>query len=80
MRIRTSPGEMLVEEFMKPLDMSAAKVAEAIGVPQNLILDIIQGQNDITADMASRLGHHFGTTTELWMNMQAVYDRSIEKA
>jgi len=80
MRIKTHPGEMLSEEFLKPLGVSATQLAQAIGVPQNRITDIIRGRRGITADTAIRLGMHFKTRPEVWLNMQAAYDLSVANA
>jgi addiction module HigA family antidote len=80
MRIKTHPGEMLAEEFLKPLDMSASALAEAIGVPQNRISDIIRGRRGVTADTAIRFGRYFGTTSQIWLNMQAAYDLSVAES
>ncbi len=79
-RIRTHPGEMLLEEFLKPLGMSATELAQAVSVPQNRISEIIRGRRGVTADTAIRLGRYFGTTAELWTNMQAAYDLSVARA
>lgn len=77
MRIRTHPGEMLAEEFLKPLGMSATQLAEALGVPQNRISEIIRGRRGVTADTAIRLGRYFDTTAEFWTNLQASHDISL---
>lgn len=69
-----TPGEILLEEFLKPLDLSQSKLARDIDVPQSRIAHIVKGNRAITADTALRLGHYFGTTAELWMNLQAEYD------
>lgn len=79
-RIQTHPGEMLLEEFLRPLDMSATQLADAIGLPQNGISDIIRGRRGVTADTAIRLGRYFDTTAELWTNLQAAYDLSVARA
>lgn len=77
MRIRTHPGELLSEEFLKPLGMSATQLADAIGVPQNRISEIIRGRRGVTADTAIRLGRYFDTTAAFWTNLQAAYDISL---
>ena len=79
-RIRTHPGAMLLEEFMKPLGLSANALAEELHVPANRVLAIVKGERAVTADTALRLGRYFGTTAELWVNLQAAYDLSLAKA
>jgi len=73
------PGEILLEEFMKPLDLSANKLAIALRVPANRILAIIDGGRAVSADTALRLARYFGTTPELWINMQAHYDLELAR-
>jgi antitoxin HigA-1 len=68
------PGEVLLEEFMKPSQLSANRLAEGLLVPANRISGIVKGERSITADTALRLGRYFGTTPELWLNMQATYE------
>ena len=71
------PGEILEEEFLKPLKASgltASSLANAIGVPPNRITAIIKGQRGITGDTAVRLSEFFGNTAKFWMNLQASYD------
>jgi antitoxin HigA-1 len=68
------PGEVLLEEFMKPSGLSANRLAEALLVPANRISSIVNGDRSITADTALRLGRYFRTTPELWLNMQATYE------
>lgn len=80
MRIRTHPGEMLAEEFLKPLGMSATQLSEALGVPQNRISEIIRGRRGVTADTAIRLGRYFDTTAEFWTNLQASYEISLARS
>jgi len=69
-----APGEVLQEEFMAPLDLSAAALARALHVPTNRVTAVLQGRRGITADTALRLARYFGTTPELWMRLQADYD------
>ncbi len=75
-RLRTHPGEVLGEEYMKPLDLSASALGKAIGVPGNRISEIVRGRRDITADTAIRLGRFFGVDPRFWINLQAAYDLS----
>lgn len=69
-----TPGEILHEEFMAPLELSAAALARALRVPANRVTAVLQGRRGITADTALRLARYFGTTPELWMRLQADYD------
>jgi addiction module HigA family antidote len=68
------PGEILHEEFLKPLRMSQYRLAQAIRVPPRRINEIVKGERAISADTALRLGRFFGTSAEMWMNLQARYD------
>jgi antitoxin HigA-1 len=72
------PGEILFEEFMEPLGLNQRQLAQALGVNVTRINRIIKGKSAITADTALRLGRYFGTTAQLWLNMQSRYD--LEKA
>jgi addiction module HigA family antidote len=75
------PGEILSEEFLKPSGLTATALARAIGVPPNRITAIIKGQRGITGDTALRFSAFFGTTPELWLNLQKTYElRLAEKA
>ena len=75
------PGEILKEEFLKPLGMTPFALAKAIGVPANRITAILKGQRGITGDTAIRLGTFFKTSAEFWMNLQVTYGlRRAEKA
>ena len=75
-RIETHPGEILREEFMIPLGLSANALARALGVPPNRITTIIAAENPraVTPDTALRLSRYFGTTPRLWLNLQLAYD------
>ena len=73
-RIRTHPGEVLLEEFMKPLGLSANALALALRVPATRIGDILRA---VSADTALRLARYFGTTPEFWLNLQSAYDFSL---
>jgi antitoxin HigA-1 len=67
------PGEILREEFLSPLDLSAGAVARAIGVPRTRIERLANEQVDLTPDTALRLARFFGTTAEFWMSTQSRY-------
>ena len=68
------PGEILLEEFMRPLDLSINALARAIDVPPNRVSEIVNGKRSITADTALRLGKYFGVSAELWLDLQSDYD------
>lgn len=71
------PGEVLFEEFMQPLGISMSALARDLGVPPNRISEIVGGKRALTADTALRLALYFGTTPELWLNLQTDYDLRI---
>ncbi|POR42273.1 HigA family addiction module antitoxin [Methylobacterium sp. V23] len=79
-RIRTHPGEILVEEYLTPLDLSARQFAAEIGVPAHRVSEIIRGRRGITADTAIRLGVRFGTAPQFWLNLQNAHDLSKARA
>lgn len=68
------PGEILLEEFLRPLDISQYRLAKDISVPQRRISEIVQGKRAITADTALRLGRYFGMEAQFWLNLQSRYD------
>lgn len=68
------PGEILLTEFMEPLNLSQNRLAREIGVPPRRINEIIHGKRAITADTAVRLGKFFGTSAQLWLNLQSHYE------
>ena len=68
------PGEILFEEFLKPMDISQNKVAREIGVPPRRINEIVHGKRAITADTALRLAKYFAVSESFWMGLQADYD------
>src|SRR5580704_10737284 len=71
------PGEVLQEDFMRPLGLSQYRVAKDLGVPPLRISQIIRSQRAITADTAMRLGRYFGTSAAVWLRMQARYDLEV---
>lgn len=73
------PGEILYEEFMKPMEVSITALAREIAVPPNRVSDIVNGKRSITADIALRLGKHFGVSPELCLNLQTDYDLRVAK-
>jgi addiction module HigA family antidote len=74
------PGEVLLEDFIKPLGLSQYRVAKDIGVPVLRINQIVRGQRSITADTALRLARYFGTSANVWLRMQARYDLEVAEA
>ena len=68
------PGEVLMEEILKPLDISQNKLARAMGVPPRRINEIVHGKRAVTADTAIRLARALGTSEQFWMGLQADYD------
>jgi addiction module HigA family antidote len=73
-RVTTHPGEVLGEEFLKPLGMSVNALALNLRVPATRIGAIVKGERSVTADTALRLSRFFGTSAEFWMNLQALHD------
>ncbi len=73
------PGEILLEEFLEPLEISQYRVAKDISVPPRRINEIVHGTRAITADTALRLARYFGTSERFWMNLQTRYDLEVEK-
>ncbi|MBI3371012.1 MAG: HigA family addiction module antidote protein [Betaproteobacteria bacterium] len=73
------PGEILYEEFMKPMAVSINALAREIAVPPNRVSDIVDGKRSITADTALRLGKYFGVSPELWLGLQVDYDLRVAK-
>jgi addiction module HigA family antidote len=72
--VTVHPGEVLSEEFLKPLDLSANALALALRVPATRIGAIVKGERPVTADTALRLARFFGTSPEFWVNLQAMHD------
>jgi addiction module HigA family antidote len=73
------PGEVLLEEFLKPLGISQYRLAKEIGVPARRINEIVHGKRVVTADTALRLSRYFATSERFWLNLQGQYDLEIEK-
>ena len=71
------PGEILLEDFLKPMGITRYRLAKSIGVPQRRIDEICIGKRAISADTALRLARFFGTDAQSWMNLQAEYDLEI---
>ena len=79
-RILTHPGEILGEEYLSPLGLSARALGQAIGVPGNRLSEIIRARRDVSADTAIRLARYFGTDPRFWLNLQAAHDLSKAQA
>lgn len=73
------PGEVLLEEFLDPMEITQYRLAKAISVPARRINEIVLGKRAVTADTALRLARYFGTSERFWMNLQARYDLEVEK-
>ena len=73
------PGEILMEEFLKPLGISQYKLAKDINVPARRINEIVHGKRSISADTALRLSRYFNLSERFWLNLQARYDLEMEK-
>jgi addiction module HigA family antidote len=73
------PGEILLEEFLEPLEISQYRLAKDISVPPRRINEIVHGLRAITADTALRLARYFGTAERFWLNLQIRYDLEVEK-
>jgi len=78
-RIRTHPGEVLREEFLVPLGMSANALSKALEVPPNRITSILNCTRGVSADTALRLARYFGTSPEFWVNLQIAHDLALAK-
>jgi len=74
------PGEVLLEDFMKPLGLSQYRVAKDIGVSSLRISQIVHGKRSVTADTALRLARYFGTGPTVWLRLQARYDLEVTEA
>jgi addiction module HigA family antidote len=73
------PGEILLEEYLKPMSISQYRLAKDIHVDPRRINEIIHGQRSITADTALRLARYFGTSERFWLNLQSRYDLELQK-
>jgi addiction module HigA family antidote len=73
------PGEVLLEELLKPLRISQYRLAKEIGVPPRRINEIVHGKRAVTADTALRLSRYFATSEQFWLNLQVQYDLEVQK-
>ncbi len=74
------PGEVLLEDFMKPLQLSSSRVAKDLGVSALRISEIVNGKRSVTTDTAMRLARYFGTSAVVWLRLQARYDLEVAEA
>jgi addiction module HigA family antidote len=72
------PGEVLLEEFLKPLEISAYRLSKDLGIPQTRISEILKGRRRISADTALRLSKYFGNSAKFWLGLQDDYDLEEE--
>src|SRR5436190_11588641 len=75
-----TPGEILAEEFLKPMGITQYRLAKDISVPPRRINEIVKGERNISADTALRLGKYFGMAPQFWLNLQTHYDLEQEEA
>ncbi len=73
------PGEILIEEYLKPMGISQYRLAKDISVDPRRVNEIVHGQRSITADTALRLARYFGTSERFWLNLQSRYDLELQK-
>jgi len=73
------PGEILKEEFMSPLGITVSALARDLGVPANRISQLVNGKRAFSADTALRLGKYFGTSPEIWLDLQSDYDLRLAR-
>jgi antitoxin HigA-1 len=74
-----TPGEILEEDFLKPMKLSQYRLAKDIGVPARRINEIVKGKRALTADTALRLGRYFKMSPQFWLNLQSHYDLEVEQ-
>ena len=74
-----TPGEVLREEFMRPLGLSGRALARELGVPSNRITEIVAGERSVSAETAIMLGDRFGTSAEFWLNLQMAHDLELAR-
>lgn len=73
------PGEVLLEEFLKPMGLSQYRVAKGTSVPPRRVNEIVHGKRSISADTALRFARFFGTSERFWLNLQARYDLEVQR-
>lgn len=80
MRITSTPGEILKEEYMVPNGLSAVRLAKLLGIDESMMSRVINGKVNVSSEMALRLGKVLGTTAMFWMNLQADHNLSVARA
>ena len=78
-RIPTHPGEILLEEFLKPMDLTQVALAKHLGIPTQRVNEIVRGKRGITPDTAWLLSQAFGTTPQFWLNLQNQYELVLNR-
>ncbi len=78
-RIPTHPGEILMEEFLRPAGITQSRLAEHLGIPVQRVNEIVKGKRGVSADTAWLLAGALGTTPEFWLNLQANYDLAVNR-
>jgi antitoxin HigA-1 len=78
-RAPTHPGEVLLEEFLKPMEISQYRLAKDINVPPRRINEIVHGTRSVSANTALRLARYFGMSPQFWLNLQSHYDLEVER-
>jgi addiction module HigA family antidote len=78
-RAPTHPGEVLLEEFLKPMEISQYRLAKDIHVPPRRINEIVHGTRSVSANTALRLARYFGVSPQFWLNLQSHYDLEVER-
>lgn len=78
-RIPTHPGEILLEEFLKPMDLTQVALAKHLGIPTQRVNEIVRGKRGITPDTAWLLSQAFGTTPQFWLNLQNQYELALNR-
>ncbi len=73
------PGEILLEEFLNPMEISQYRLAKDISVPARRINEVVRGERGISADTALRLGRYFSISPEFWLNLQTHYDLEVQR-
>jgi addiction module HigA family antidote len=73
------PGEVLLEEFLEPMEITQYRLAKDISVPPRRINEIVHGKRAVTADTALRLARYFGTSDRFWLNLQTSYDLDVQR-
>jgi addiction module HigA family antidote len=79
-RSATHPGEVLLEEYLKPMRLTQATLAKELGISTNRLNELVRGKRGMTADTALRLARRFSTSPEFWMNLQSAYELTEARA